>query len=63
MRSVLYGIDVYDAPTIVGVMVTVLSVMLFAATVPVLPIARFDPAQTLRDEEDVSHRSLSLFHR
>jgi predicted permease len=50
MRSVLYGIAVYDAPTILGVIVTLLSVTFFAATVPVLRIARIDPAQTLRDE-------------
>jgi MacB-like periplasmic core domain len=50
MRSVRYGIAVYDAPTIVAVIVTLLSVTLFAATVPVLRIAPIDPAQTLRDE-------------
>jgi predicted permease len=50
MRSVLYGIGVYDAPTIVGVIVTLLLVTLCAATIPVLRIARIDPAQTLRDE-------------
>lgn len=50
MRSALYGIGVYDAPTIAGVIVTWLWVTLFAATVPVLQIARIDPAQTLRDE-------------
>jgi predicted permease len=50
IRTALYGIAVYDAPTIMGVIVILLSVTLFAATVPVLRIARIDPAQTLRDE-------------
>ena len=43
MRSVLYGVSVYDAPTLV--LVTVL-----ASAVPALKIARIDPANTLREE-------------
>jgi ABC-type antimicrobial peptide transport system permease subunit len=50
MRRVLYGTAVYDAPTILGVIVILLSVTIFAAAVPVLRIARIDPAQTLREE-------------
>jgi predicted permease len=50
MRSVLYGVSVYDAPTIVAVVVTIVAVTLLATTAPTLRIARIDPAQTLRDE-------------
>jgi predicted permease len=50
MRSVLYGVGVYDAPTIFFVVVILASVTLIAGTVPTLRIARIDPAQTLRDE-------------
>jgi ABC-type antimicrobial peptide transport system permease subunit len=50
MRSVLYGIAVYDLPTIVTVVVTLATVALLAATVPTLRIAGIDPAKTLRDE-------------
>jgi ABC-type antimicrobial peptide transport system permease subunit len=50
MHSVLYGIGVYDAPTILIVVLTLASVMLIAAIVPTLRIARIDPATTLRDE-------------
>jgi predicted permease len=50
MRSVLYGVDVYDAPTILSVVLILASVTLIAGTVPTLRIARIDPAQTLREE-------------
>ncbi len=50
MHSVLYGIKVYDAPTIVSVVLTLASVTLLASSIPVLRIARIDPARTLRDE-------------
>jgi predicted permease len=50
LRSVLYGVGVYDAPTLVGVTLTLAAVTLLAATAPALRIARIDPAQTLRDE-------------
>ena len=50
MRSVLYGIGVYDAPTIVAVILTFAFVTILATTMPTLRIARIDPAQTLRDE-------------
>jgi ABC-type antimicrobial peptide transport system permease subunit len=50
MHSVLYGVEVYDAPTIVAVALT-LSIVAFAATVaPALRVARIDPAKTLREE-------------
>ena len=50
MRSVLYGIDVYDPRTIVTVIMILASVTLFATTVPALRVARIDPAKTLREE-------------
>ncbi len=50
MRSVLYGVSVYDVPTILTVVLTLASVTLIATTVPTLRIARIDPAKTLRDE-------------
>jgi hypothetical protein len=50
MRSVLYGVGVYDLPTILTVVVMVASVTLVSTTVPTLRIARIDPAKTLRDE-------------
>jgi len=50
MRSVLYGVGVYDVPTIVTVILTLASVTLIATAVPTLRIARIDPAKTLRDE-------------
>jgi macrolide transport system ATP-binding/permease protein len=50
MRSVLYGVGVYDAPTILIVVLTLAAVTLLAATVPTLRVARIDPAKTLREE-------------
>lgn len=50
MHSVLYGIGVYDAPTIVTVVAILGAITFVATTVPTLRIARIDPAQTLRDE-------------
>ncbi len=50
MRSVLYGVDVYDARTILAVVLVLVFVTMLATMVPVLRIARIDPARTLRDE-------------
>lgn len=50
MHSVLYGIGVYDAPTIVAVVSVLALVTLIATAVPTLRIARIDPAKTLREE-------------
>jgi predicted permease len=50
MRSVLYGIAIYDLPTIVTVIATLVAVTLIAATVPTLRIAGIDQAKTLREE-------------
>ncbi len=50
MHSVLYGVGVYDAPTILTVVLVLASVTLIATTVPALRIAGIDPAKTLREE-------------
>jgi predicted permease len=50
MRSVLYGVGVYDVPTILAVVLTLSAVSLLATTVPTLRVARIDPAKTLREE-------------
>jgi predicted permease len=50
MRSVLYGVSVYDWPTILAVIVTLLLISLVATAAPTLRIASIDPAETLRDE-------------
>ena len=50
MRSVIYGVGIYDAPTIAAVVLTLTTVTLLATTVPTLRIARIEPAKTLRDE-------------
>jgi predicted permease len=50
MRSVLYGVGVYDVPTIAAVVATLIAVTLLATTMPTLRIAGIDPAKTLRDE-------------
>ena len=50
MRSVLYGVSVYDVPTILTVILMLVAVALIATSVPALRIARIDPAIALRDE-------------
>jgi len=50
MHSVLYGVGVYDGPTILTVVLMLASITLIATTVPTLRIAQIDPATTLRDE-------------
>ena len=50
MRSVLYGIGVYDAPTVVAVVVVLVGVTVAATAIPAARIAQIDPAQTLREE-------------
>ena len=50
MRSVLYGVGIYDAPSILAAVATLSIVTLSAATIPALRIAGIDPASTLRDE-------------
>jgi len=50
MRSVLFGVGVFDLPTLLGVVAVLALVSLVATTVPTLRIAGIDPAKTLRDE-------------
>jgi macrolide transport system ATP-binding/permease protein len=50
MRSVLYGVGVYDGPSLFAVIGMLAAVVLLAATIPALRIARIDPAITLREE-------------
>jgi predicted permease len=50
LQGVLYGVGVYDLPTILTVVLVLASVTLIATTVPTLRIAAIDPAKTLRDE-------------
>ena len=50
MRSVLYGVGVYDVATLVGVVLALLLMTVMAAILPTLKIARIDPAVTLREE-------------
>lgn len=50
MRSVIYGVGVYDGPTILVVVLTVFVATLFATVLPSLKVADTNPAATLRDE-------------
>jgi ABC-type antimicrobial peptide transport system permease subunit len=50
MRGVLYGVGVYDVPTIVLVVLTLSVVTLLATIAPALRVARIDPAKCLREE-------------
>jgi ABC-type lipoprotein release transport system permease subunit len=47
---VLYGVHVYDAQTLLAVVLALVVVTLLAASIPVLRITRIDPAKTLREE-------------
>ena len=50
MRGLLYGVGVYDAPTLIGVVLVLSCVALAATALPTLRIAGIDPARTLREE-------------
>ena len=50
LHSVLYGVGVYDWPTMLTVVLLLAAVALLAAAVPSMRVARISPAQTLRDE-------------
>lgn len=50
LRSFLYGVGIYDAPTLLLVVLTLSAVTLLATTVPALRVARIDPANALREE-------------
>jgi macrolide transport system ATP-binding/permease protein len=50
MRTVLYGVGVYDARTLATVVLGLSMVTMLATIVPTLRIANIDPAKTLREE-------------
>src|SRR5215469_445881 len=50
LRSALYGVGVYDTPTLATVVGVLVAVSLIATAIPALRIARIDPARTLREE-------------
>ncbi len=50
LRGALFGVGVYDAPSILFAVLTLALVTLLATSIPVLKIASIDPATTLRDE-------------
>jgi predicted permease len=50
LRDVLYGVDVYDWPTLLAVVVVFAAVAVIATLVPVLRVAGIAPAVTLREE-------------
>lgn len=50
MRSALYGVSVYDWPSLLAVVGVLAAVTLAASTIPTLRIASIDPATTLREE-------------
>jgi ABC-type lipoprotein release transport system permease subunit len=50
MDSVIYGVSVYDVPTILIVVLTLAGVTFVATVAPALKIARIDPAKTLRED-------------
>jgi macrolide transport system ATP-binding/permease protein len=50
MRSVVFGVGVYDASTLSAVVATLGAVVLTATILPALKIAKIDPARTLREE-------------
>ena len=50
MRSVLYGVDVYDAASLVAVLAVLALVTFIATILPTLRIVRINPAITLREE-------------
>ena len=50
MRSVIFGIGIYDAQSMLAVVGVLAAVVLVAATLPTLRIAEIDPAAILREE-------------
>jgi ABC-type antimicrobial peptide transport system permease subunit len=50
MRSILFGVGVYDAPAILIAVMALSAVTLVATTLPVMRVAGIDPAKTLREE-------------
>lgn len=50
LRSVIYGVGVYDLPTLTAVVGALILVTLLATVLPALRISTIDPATTLREE-------------
>ena len=50
LRSVVFGVGIYDVPTLSAVALTLALVTVLAMALPTLRIARIDPADTLRAE-------------
>ena len=50
MRNVIYGIGVYDPPTLFFVVLALSIITLLAATIPALRVAAIDPIRVLREE-------------
>jgi predicted permease len=50
MRSVIYGVGVYDAITLVMVILTLVMLTILGIVLPILKVAKIDPAKTLREE-------------
>jgi len=50
MRSVIYGVSIYDVPTICLVIVTLFAVTVLATVLPSVSVAGTDPARTLRED-------------
>ena len=50
LRSALFGVGVYDAPSILAAVLALALVTVLATSIPVLRIASINPATTLRDE-------------
>jgi macrolide transport system ATP-binding/permease protein len=50
MRSVLFGVGVYDLPSLAGVVLILFVVTALAIVIPTLRIAGTDPASTLREQ-------------
>jgi macrolide transport system ATP-binding/permease protein len=50
LQSVIYGIGVYDLPTLAAVVAALVLVTLLATILPALRISTIDPATTLREE-------------
>ncbi len=50
LHSILYGVQVYDAPTLISVVVMVGAVTALASAIPALRIAKIDPIKALREQ-------------
>ena len=50
MRNAIYGIGVYDVPTLFGVVLVLSIITLLAATIPAMRVAAIDPIKVLREE-------------